>query len=79
MSASTVTATTVFIVRQGTTTHLAATVAYDAATRKVTLTPSASLAAVTTYVVTVRGGSSGVKDAAANALAADRTWSFTTN
>ena len=44
----------------------------------VTLHPSASLAAATTYLATVKGGASGVKDAAGNALALDKTWTFTT-
>jgi len=35
------------------------------------------LAAGTTYTATIKGGSSGVKDAAGNALAADKTWTFT--
>ena len=43
-----------------------------------TLTPTSALAANTTYTATVKGGSTGVKDLAGNALAADFTWSFTT-
>ncbi|MCZ8131098.1 MAG: DUF4082 domain-containing protein [Steroidobacteraceae bacterium] len=55
-------------------------IAYDAAGPRVTLTPSAALAAGTGYTVTVRGGTTGarVTDLAGNALAADDTWSFTT-
>ena len=43
-----------------------------------TLTPSAALEASTSYTATVKGGASGVKDLAGNALAADSSWSFTT-
>jgi len=78
MNASTITTTTVFIVKSGTTTPLAAVVTYDSTNRRVTLNPNASLLNATTYVVTVQGGTSGVKDVAGNALAADKTWSFTT-
>ena len=56
---------------------LAAAVAY--ASQVATLDPSADLAASTTYVATVKGGSSGAKDAAGNALPADVSWSFTTS
>ena len=42
-------------------------------------TPSAALVDSTTYTATITGGSSGVKDLAGNALAADNTWTFTTN
>ena len=55
-----------------------ATVSYNASTRTATLTPSASLAGLTTYTATVKGGASGVKDLAGNALATDVAWSFTT-
>jgi hypothetical protein len=48
-------------------------VAYDPATTKATLTPSAALAANTAYTVTV----SGATDLAGNAMAAT-SWSFTT-
>ena len=75
---ATVTTTTVSLVVQGTTTPLAATVTYDAATRTATLDPTPALAASTAYTVTVRGGSSGVKDLAGVALVADRSWTFTT-
>jgi 3-polyprenyl-4-hydroxybenzoate decarboxylase len=74
MDAATITATTVSL-RNG-ATQVSATVAY--ASGVATLTPSAALASSTTYTVTVKGGTSGVKDVAGNALAADLTWSFTT-
>ena len=66
------------LVKQGTTTPIAATVAYTAATFKATLTPSAALTAATTYVARVKGGTGGIKDVAGNVLAADVTWTFTT-
>ena len=58
----------------------AADVTYNATNRQVTLNPNANLAALTTYTATMKGGASDprVKDVAGNALAADRTWTFTT-
>src|SRR4029079_19331546 len=50
----------------------------DSSTKKVTLTPTAHLTSSTAYTIFVRGGASGIKDAAGNALAADVTSSFTT-
>jgi Bacterial Ig-like domain len=55
-----------------------ATVSYNSSTRVGTLTPSAPLAASTTYTATITGGSAGVKDTAGNALATDFVRSFTT-
>ena len=78
MNASTVTTATVTLVPQGSSTPVAATVAYDGATRTVTLDPTANLAASTLYTATVKSGSGGVKDLVGNALAADRVWTFTT-
>jgi hypothetical protein len=51
-----------------------AAVAYDAASRTATLTPSATLAFSTTYTATVQGGSAGVKDLSGNALASPVSW-----
>jgi hypothetical protein len=73
---TTVTATT-FKLANG-ATAVTATVAYNGSTNTATLTPSAALAASTTYTATLTGGSSGIKDVAGNALAANFTWSFTT-
>ena len=47
--------------------------------RVATLDPNANLAAATTYTATLKGGNGGVKDLAGNPLAADVTWSFTTD
>jgi Domain of unknown function (DUF4082)/Bacterial Ig-like domain/Bacterial Ig domain len=52
-----------------------AAVTYAPAAHTASLTPAARLAAATRYTATV---TTGVKDAAGNALAAPRTWSFTT-
>lgn len=41
-------------------------------------TPSANLLAATQYTATVKGGATGVEDQAANAMAADHSWSWTT-
>jgi hypothetical protein len=58
--------------------QISATVSYDAITKKAILDPAAALAGGTTYSATVKGGPSGVKDRAGNALAADHNWTFTT-
>jgi N,N-dimethylformamidase beta subunit-like protein/uncharacterized protein DUF4082/Big-like domain-containing protein len=55
-----------------------ATVSYNATTLTATLDPTSALAAGVTYTARVKGGSTGVKDVAGNALASDKTWSFTT-
>ena len=78
MNATTLTTSTVTLLAQGNATPVAAAVTYNAAALTVTLHPTASLAAGTVYTATVKGGGSGVKDAAGNALAADRVWTFTT-
>jgi hypothetical protein len=72
---TTLTTQSVTLVRAGTTVAIAATVTYDAATRTVTLRPSAALDPNAMYTATV---STAVKDVAGNALAAPRSWSFTT-
>src|SRR4029078_124832 len=48
------------------------------ATKTAKLTPQAALAFGATYTATVKSGSSGVKDALGNALAADLSWFFST-
>lgn len=56
-------------------------VAYDALTRIASFNPAADLIGTpsTSYIVTLVGGASGVKDLQGNALAADRVTSFTTS
>jgi hypothetical protein len=77
MNAATITTSTVFL-RNASGATVAGTVAYNAATNTVTITPTASLSNATSYTIVVKGGSAGVKDVAGNALAADVTSSFTT-
>ena len=76
MDPATITSAT-FTLQAGTTTVPAA-VTYSSTDRVATLNPDADLAAGTTYTATIRGGTGGVKDVAGNALASDRTWTFTT-
>jgi hypothetical protein len=78
MDPSSITTSTFTLVRQGTTTPLAATVSYNSTSRTATLSPSASLTAGTTYEARVKSGSSGVKDQAGTPLASDKVWTFTT-
>src|SRR5262249_37134385 len=79
MNASTISAST-FVLRDPSNTVVPGTVSYNGVTNVATLTPSqpGGLALTTTYTATITGGSSGVKDVAGNALAANFTWSFTT-
>src|SRR6185436_8595684 len=57
-----------------------ATVSYDPISATATLTPNGALVYGTRYTAVVHGGAAGARarDAAGNALAADRTWAFTT-
>ena len=71
MTASTINGTT-FTLKQG-TTLVSGTVAYSGTTA--TFTPTNGLAASTTYTATI---STGAKDLAGNALAANIVWTFTT-
>ena len=79
MMASSFTGSTVFITQAGSTTALPAPITYDSQANRVTLQPASPLTAGASFAVTVKGGASGVRDLAGNALAADRTWSFTVN
>lgn len=65
-----------FELRDPSNALVTATVTYDAATRTAKLNPIANLANNTTYTGTLKGAV--VKDQAANALASNFTWSFTT-
>ncbi|MES1982167.1 MAG: Ig-like domain-containing protein [Pseudomonadota bacterium] len=62
-------------------TPVTGVVAYDAVSHIATFNPNANLTGTppTSYTATIKGGASGVKDLAGNALAADSTTSFTTN
>jgi hypothetical protein len=76
ISLSTINAATVMVM-QGATT-LPATLLYDATTSTLSIDPTPTLAASTSYTVTIKGGTNGVKDLAGNAMATDRVWTFTT-
>jgi methionine-rich copper-binding protein CopC len=76
LDATTVNGTNVYL-RAGATT-IAATLSYTPGTTVITLTPSAALSYSTTYTATIKGGATGIKDVAGNALASDYGWSFTT-
>jgi len=75
INASTVTSST-FQLRDAGNNLIAATVSTSA--NQITLIPSSALAVSTTYIATITGGASGVKDLAGNALVSDYSWSFTT-
>jgi hypothetical protein len=77
MDAATVTGQT-FRLRDNLGAAIPVSIAYDAATRTATLTPTGPLPHGRTYTATVAGGANGVADLAGNRLAADRTWSFST-
>jgi hypothetical protein len=49
----------------------------NASTSQITITPTTALQNAALYIATIKGGATGVKDTAGNALAADFTWSFT--
>lgn len=76
MDASTVESGTFTLVSGSTT--VTATVTLNGAGNIATLSPDSDLSAGTTYMARIEGGSAGVKDAAGNALASDKTWTFTT-
>jgi uncharacterized protein DUF4082/concanavalin A-like lectin/glucanase superfamily protein/Big-like domain-containing protein/fibronectin type III domain protein len=76
MNTATITAST-FQLRNAANAVIAATVTYDATSRVATLTPAALLTP-DIYRSLVRGGATGVKDLAGNALASDVVWSFST-
>ncbi len=79
MTAATITSTNVYLAPTSTpATAVSAALAYDPASKTVTLTPAAPLASSTSYTATVKGGTGGVADSAGNTLAATDTWSFTT-
>jgi len=63
-----------FVLKNSKGNTVSASVSYNDSTHTATLTPSASLAASTTYTATI----SGVKDAAGNVIASPMSWNFTT-
>jgi hypothetical protein len=78
MNTSTLSSSTVTLVAQGSTSPVAASIFYSAATKTVTVDPAVDLTGNTLYTATIKGGTAGAKDLAGNALAADRVWTFTT-
>jgi subtilisin family serine protease len=78
MNATTIGTTTFKLVKAGTTTPVGATVGYDAQAKKATLDPGVDLAPGATYTATVKGGTSGVKNATpGDPMVANKTWKFT--
>jgi hypothetical protein len=55
-----------------------ATVTWNAATTSAVLQPTSALASAATYTATIKGGAGGITDVTGNPLAADLTWTFTT-
>src|SRR5215211_1269702 len=78
MDPTTISGSTFTLLKQGTTTPVAAAVSYDSANNKAKLDPNANLDPSATYTATLKGGAGGVKDLAGNPLAADKSWSFST-
>ena len=66
------------LTKRDSSSPVAAHVIYDSANKKATLDPALDLEANTSYTATIKGGSSGVKDAAGNALSANKVWTFST-
>jgi methionine-rich copper-binding protein CopC len=69
--------TTTATVRAGTAAPVAAAVTFVAATRVLTINPTANLANDTLYTVTLTGGTAAIRDTAGNPLATT-TWTFRT-
>jgi hypothetical protein len=67
-----------FEMRDASNNLVPASVSYNATSRTAILDPNAALENSKAYTATVKGGATGVKDAAGNALVEDRTWTFTT-
>jgi hypothetical protein len=55
---------------------VAGVISYDPLTNIASFNPTANLTASTNYTATIKGGASGVKDVAGNALAVDKVWTF---
>lgn len=77
MDQSTLTTSTIYLLRRGTTKPVPARVTYDEARKRVSLNPSGDLMRGATYTVTVTGGTNGIKDLSGNALATNKAWGFT--
>jgi tetrahydromethanopterin S-methyltransferase subunit B len=77
MNQSTITTATVTVAGLGGAV-VTGTVTYAIGTRTVTFAPASILAVNTTYTGTIRGGITGVKDLAGNAMVNSYVWHFTT-
>jgi subtilisin family serine protease len=81
MNAATINTTTFYLVKlvkAGTTIPVRAEVSYDSATKTATLIPNANLTPNSTYVATVKGGKSGVKNVPFNdPMVSSKSWMFT--
>lgn len=75
MDPTTINESTFTLSREGDSTPIAATVSYDAASNNTTLVPGSYLEANQVYTARI---TTGAKDAAGNALANEKVWSFTT-
>jgi hypothetical protein len=75
MDPTTINESTFTLSRGGDSTPVTTTVSYDAVSNKATLVPSSYLEASQTYTARI---TIGAKDAAGNALANEKVWSFTT-
>ena len=67
-----------FELRDSLNNPVSAAVTYNSGDNSATLDPVSDLNYSTTYIVTVKGGSGGVKDVFNNGMAADYTWTFST-
>jgi hypothetical protein len=76
MDISSVSSTT-FSLRTATNVPIAAVISYNVATNTATLVPSSELPPGACLTAMIKGGSTGVRDVAGNALATDVLWSFT--
>ena len=77
MDASSLSSTTLQL-RNASGTLIPINVVYNSTTKTVVITPVSQLARATNYTVTIKGGSSGIRDRFGNLLPADVSWSFVT-
>jgi hypothetical protein len=77
MSAASITGST-FTVKDDSNNAVAGSVSYNASTKTASFVPTEGYSTNKHYTVTLKGGSSGIKNSADIALASDYTWSFTT-
>ena len=77
MRASTLNSST-FVLKDASNNVVPASISYNPSTNVGTLTPLVALQYGANYTATIKGGTGGVTDYVGNALAADISWSFTT-